>query len=418
MRKLWLLCFPLLFLPNFNRAYETSYGVMELSDFFIGPFLILLLIAPSVAHRQKISQVNLLLLCFLVWASLTTLSIHARYEYPDPVPVIVGCFVKLAKLSVYVCGGVLISTKLTDSRVRAQWLWSLLAAVVMLSSGLLIGINGERSDLADNLQGYKSYNSIIVSMAILLSFVGGLWIDNAARGTWRLAAMLVVGFAMFSALLSASLDAHGRGGWLALIVGCSYIFFKKARRTKAFAIVLFLGLMIAGAYAILPNFKSLVDLTFSSSEDVETSRVSGVDEGERVTTWMHEAPRLINAPLLGTGFYHRGPTAGLWETGSHNFFIQMFLETGVVGGVLVIMIFALMWRQAGSAVSQKAKVSVATRAAVVTAVIGGMSGEYFYGNVTVLVLFAVFACAGGGLRETVMRSTQDIEMSAWRWGAS
>jgi len=405
MSRLWLFCFPLLFLPNLGFSHETAYGVLEMSDWVIGPFVLLLLMAPSVDHRQKISQVNILLVGFLVWASLSTLSIHARYDYLDVVPVLIGCFVKLAKLALYVTAGVLISTRLVSSRVRAQWLWSLLAAVVMLSAGLLMSINGESTQLMDSLAGYKSYNSIIVSIAILGSYVAGLWIDNAASRRWRSAALLVVGLGICSVLLSASLTAHGRGGWLALIVGCGYIFWKKTGRTRAFAIVLFLGLTGAAAYKILPNFKSLVDTTISSSDDTDSYRLSGVDEGGRVTTWIHEAPKLINAPLLGTGFYHRGGPTGLWDTGSHNFFIQMFLETGVAGGVLVIMVFVLMWRQAGSAVSRQARISIATRAALITAVVGGMSGEYYYGNVSVLVLFAVFACAGAGRLETVTHLT-------------
>jgi O-antigen ligase len=403
MTRLWLFCFPLLFLPNLGFSQETTYGVVELSDWVIVPFVLLLLIAPSVGYRQKISQVNLLLVGFLVWASLSTLSIHARYDYLDAVPVLIGCFVKLAKLALYVTAGVLIATKLISARVRAQWLWSLLAAVAILSAGLLASVDGQRTQFMDNVAGYKSYNSMIVSMVILLSFIAGLWIDNAASRRWRSAALVVVGFAICAVLLSASLDAHGRGGWLALIVGCGYIFWKKTRRTKAFAIVLFLGLIGFSAYRTLPNFKSLVDTTISSPDQDEANQISGVDEGARVDTWIHEAPKLVNAPLLGTGFYHRGGPSGLWDTGSHNFFIQMFLETGVVGGVLVIMIFALMWRQAGSAISRQAKISVATRAALITAIVGGMSGEYYYGNVSVLVLFAVFAMAGAGRLETVTR---------------
>ncbi|HXM22091.1 MAG TPA: O-antigen ligase family protein [Terriglobales bacterium] len=420
MSKLWLFCFPLLFLPNLGFSYETPYGVLEASDWVIGPFVLLLVIAPSADHRQKISQVNLLLVGFLLWASLSTLSIHARYNYLDVVPVLVGCFAKLAKLALYVMAGVLISTKLISSRVRAQWLWSLLAAVVMLSVGLLMGINDQSTQLMDSGAGYKSYNSIIVSMAILGSYIAGLWIDNVASRRWRSAAMLVVGFAICSVLLSASLTAHGRGGWLALIVGCGYIFWKKTRRTRAFAIVLFLSLTASAAYEALPNFKSLVDTTISSRDDAETYRVSGVDEGARVTAWMHEAPNLINAPLLGTGFYHRGGPSGLWDTGSHNFFIQMFLETGVVGGVLVLMVFVLMWRQAGSAISRQARISIATRAALITAVVGGMSGEYYYGNVSVLVLFAVFAFAGAGRLETVTRSAgnQGLQIRSWQRVAS
>jgi O-antigen ligase len=420
MTKLWLLCFPLLFLPNLGFSHETAYGVLEMSDWVIGPFVLLLVIAPSVDHRQKITQVNLLLVGFLVWASLSTLSIHARYDYLDAVPVLIGCFVKLAKLALYVTAGILISTKLVSSRVRAQWLWSLLAAMVMLSVGVLMSINGQSTQLMDSVAGYKSYNSVIVSVAILGAYVSGLWIDNATSRRWRSAATLVVGFAICAVLLSASLTAHGRGGWLALIVGCGYIFWKKTRKTKAFAIVLLLSLAGTAAYKTLPNFKSLVDNTLSSSDDTETYRVSGVDEGARVTTWIHEAPKLINAPLLGTGFYHRGGPSGLWDTGSHNFFIQMFLETGVVGGVLVIMVFVLMWRQAGSAVSRQARISVATRAALITAVVGGMSGEYYYGNVSVLVLFAVFAIAGAGRLETVARlaGNQGLQVRSWQRIAS
>ena len=420
MSRLWLLCFPLLFLPNLGFSYETQYGVLEVSDWVIGPFVLLLLIAPSVDHRQKISQVNLLLVGFLVWASLSTLSIHARYDYLDVAPVLIRCFGKLAKLALYAAAGVLISGKLISPRVRTQWLWSLLAAVAMLSVGLLLSINDQSTQMMDSVAGYKSYNSTIVAMAILGAYIAGLWIDNAASRRWLSAAMLVVGFAICSVFLSASMTAHGRGGWLALIVGCGYIFWKKTRRTRAFAILLFLSLAGSAAYKTLPNFKSLVDTTISSPDDTDTYRVSGVDEGARVTTWMHEAPKLINAPLLGTGFYHRGGPSGLWDTGSHNFFLQMFLETGVVGGVLVIMAFALMWRQSGSAAARQARISIATRAALITAVVGGMSGEYYYGNVSVLVLFAVFAGAGAGRLETVTRlvGNRALQIRSWQRVAS
>jgi O-antigen ligase len=418
--KLWLFCFPLLFLPNLGFSYETPYGVLEVSDWVIVPFVLLLVIAPSIDHQQKISQVKLLLIGFLVWASLSTLSIHARYDYLDVIPVLLVCFVKLSKLALYVAAGVLISAKFIHARVRDQWFWSLLAAVVMLSAGLLMSIDGQSTQVMDNVAGYKSYNSIIISMVILLSFIAGLWIDNAASRKWRSAAIVVVGFALVSVILSASLTAHGRGGWLALIVGCGYIFWKKTRKTKAFAVVLLVSLAGSVAYKTLPNFKSLVDSTLSTPDDTETYRVSRVDEGARVTTWMHEAPKLINAPVLGTGFYHRGGPSGLWDTGSHNFFIQMFLETGVVGGVLVIMVFVIMWRQAGSAVSRQAKITIATRAALITAIVGGMSGEYYYGNVSVLVLFAVFATAGSVRLEgpTRLVSNRGVQIQSWQRAAS
>ncbi len=390
-----------------------------MSDWVLGPFVLLLLLAPSVNRQQRVPRVNVLLICFLVWASLSSLSIQARYDYLDVVPVLFGCFIKLSKLALYATAGVLISTKLVSSRVHAQWLWSILAAVVILTIGLLMSINSQSTQLMDSVAGYKSYNSIIVSIAILASYIAGLWVDSAASRKWRSAALLVLGAVIGSVLLSASLTAHGRGGWLALIAGYGYILWKKTRRSSAFAILLLLSLGGLAAYRTLPNFKALIDHTVSPSDDLETYRVSGVDEGARIDIWIHEAPKLINAPLLGTGFYHRGGTSGLWDTGSHNFFIQMFLETGVVGGAIVIMVFVVMWRQAGSAVSRQARISVATRAALVAAIVGGMSGEYYYGNISVLVLFAVFACSGAGRSETDTRiaPTPGFQIRSWHGGA-
>jgi hypothetical protein len=166
------------------------------------------------------------------------------------------------------------------------------------------------------------------------------------------------------------------------------------------------------AYETLPNFQSLVDLTLSPSDDAP---LQSVDDGARFSTWVHEAPKLINAPVLGTGFYHRGGTSGLWDSGSHNFFLQMFLETGIVGGILVMSVFALTWRQAGPTATSRNKISVATRAALMTAVVGGMSGEYYYGGVSVLVLFATFAIAGGLPTVEVIFMTDKMRSHVVRW---
>jgi len=140
-----------------------------------------------------------------------------------------------------------------------------------------------------------------------------------------------------------------------------------------------------------------------------------VDDGARFSTWVHEAPKLINAPVLGTGFYHRGGTSGLWDSGSHNFFLQMFLETGIVGGILMMSVFALTWRQAGLKTTSPNKISVATRAALITAIVGGMSGEYFYGGVSVLVLFATFAIAAALPTVEVVFMTDKMRSHVVRW---
>ncbi len=390
MKRLWLFCFPLLFMPNFGFSRQTPFGVLEVCDWLIVPFIVLLLIAPSARYEQRGTRLNPLLWGFLLWALFSTLSIHFRYEYIDDLPIVIGSCLKLAKLFLYAIAGVLIARKLSDAKVRGEWMWSLLAALIILSIGLVSG-GDPSTNSADALEGYKSYNAVIVSVAILCSYIAGLWIDNVGSHKWRLCAGATILVAICAVLVSSSLVSHGRGGWLAFAVGFGYILWKRAQTLKTLAIILIVGLACLAAYETLPNFKSLVDLTLTPSDD---SQFESVDDGARISTWVHEAPKIISAPLLGTGFYHRGGSSGLWDTGSHNFFIQMFLETGVVGGVLLISVLILAWRQARLTGASQNCISVATRAALITAIVGGMSGEYYYGGVGVLAFFAVLAIAG------------------------
>ena len=274
---------------------------------------------------------------FLVWALLSTLSIHFRYQYLDDVPILIGSCLKLVKLMLLVIAGVLIARKLSDPKTRGEWMWSLLGALIMLSMGLLASSGGPDVQPTEALEGYKSYNAIIVSVAILCSYIAGLWIDNIGSRRWRQYASVSIAFAICSVFISSSLSSHGRGGWLALAVGFGYIFWKRTQTLKTLAIIFIVGLASVTAYETLPNFQSLVDLTLSPPDDTS---LQSVDDGARFSTWV-KAPKLVNAPILGTGFYHRGGTSGLWDTGSDNFFLQMFLETGVVGGILIMSVFSL-----------------------------------------------------------------------------
>jgi O-antigen ligase len=412
MKRLWLFYFPLLFMPNFGFTHQTDFGVLEVSDWLIVPFIVLLLVAPSAKYEQRVSKLNPLLYAFLVWALLSILSIHFRYEYLDDVPILVGSCLKLARLALYVIPGVFAARRLSDPGVRGDWLWSLLAGLFILSAGLLASGGDTGVQPTDALEGYKSYNAIIVSMAILCSYIAGLWIDNVGSRRWSRCAGIVVVFAVCSVLVSSSLSSHGRGGWLAFATGFGYVLFKRTQTLKTLVIILILGSASLAAYETLPNLKSLVDLTISPVEDTQSQ---SVDDGARISTLAHEAPNFINAPLFGTGFYHRGGASGLWNTGSHNFFLQMFLETGIVGGLLLLAIFALTWRQAKLTAISQNKISVATRAALITAIVGGMSGEYYYGGVSVLVLFAIYAIAGSLPAAEVVFLTDKARSQIVRW---
>ncbi|MGD0178220.1 MAG: O-antigen ligase family protein [Terriglobales bacterium] len=412
MKRLWLFFFPLLFMPNVGFSHRTDFGVLEVCDWLIVPFIVSLILVPSARYEQRVAKLKPLMWGFLVWALLSTLSIHFRYEYLDDVPILIGSCLKLARLVLYVIAGVLIARKLGDPRTRAGWTWSLLVALVVLSIGLLVSSGNPDAQPTDALEGYKSYNAIIVSVAILCSYIAGLWIDNVGSRKWRQCASVAIAFAICAVFISSSLSSHGRGGWLAFATGFGYILWKRTQTLKSVLIVVLVGLASITAYETLPNFRSVIDLTLTPSDDAP---LQSVDDGARISTWIHEGPKLIDAPLLGTGFYHRGGTSGLWDSGSHNFFLQMFLETGVVGGILVISVFVLAWRQARLTAMSRNKISVATRAALVTALVGGMSGEYYYGGVSVLVVFATFAMAGALPAVEVVFMTDKARSQIVRW---
>lgn len=399
-------------MPNVGFSHRTDFGVLEVCDWLIVPFIVSLILVPSARYEQRVAKLKPLMWGFLVWALLSTLSIHFRYEYLDDVPILIGSCLKLARLMLYVIAGVLIARKLGDPRTRAGWTWSLLAALIVLSIGLLASSGNPDAQPTDALEGYKSYNAIIVSVAILCSYIAGLWIDNVGSRKWRQCASVAIAFAICAVFISSSLSSHGRGGWLAFATGFGYILWKRTQTLKSVLIIVLVGLASITAYETLPNFRSVIDLTLSPSDDAP---LQSVDDGARISTWIHEGPKLIDAPLLGTGFYHRGGTSGLWDSGSHNFFLQMFLETGVVGGILVISLFVLAWRQARLTAMSRNKISVATRAALVTALVGGMSGEYYYGGVSVLVVFAAFAMAGALPAVEVVFMTDKARSQIVRW---
>jgi len=394
MTKLWIFFFPLLFLPALGFSQTTSYGVLELSDWLILPFMALLLMAPSVRYPQRVSKLNILCLAFIGWASIGIVTIHFRYDYFDDVPIMLGCLLKLGRLALYVTVGLLIAKKEVNGGIRRLWNWSLLASLGVLAFGLF-AYGNSTAESGGSIDAYKSYNATIVTISILALYIFGLWIEKSATQIWNACAILCLLFAAVSVLLSASSESHhGRGGWLAAIVGCAYVLFKNARTARALFVASLLGCLVMAGYWMLPNARSLIDSTLFSSSSGSDSNYTGVDDGARLSTWSHEAPKLADAPVFGSGFYHRGGESGLWDTGSHNFFLQMFLETGMVGGSLVVAIFVVMWRETIPSMRRHLAIAVPTRSALIAAIAGALSGEYYYGGVTVLLLLAIFAFVG------------------------
>lgn len=105
MKRLWLYCFPLLFLPNLGFARRTPFGTLELTDMLMGPYLVCLAFAPRAAGRLNVERVVPLFCFFVSWALFGTLSIGVRYDYGGSTAVVWFGLLKLFKLSLYAAAG-------------------------------------------------------------------------------------------------------------------------------------------------------------------------------------------------------------------------------------------------------------------------------------------------------------------------
>ncbi|MBX6311473.1 MAG: O-antigen ligase family protein [Isosphaeraceae bacterium] len=392
MRSLWLAWLPLLFLPNLGFGGPTGFGTLELSDFLIAPFLVLVALAGRRRGPVAICRLTPLLVGFAGWALLSTLLVRERYGYPDHLAVITGVL-KLGKLVLYGAAGVLAARALSDEGQRGRFPWALLAAGLVVAVALL-----QLRDPTEALRpgqvpaGYKAANAVSVMMAVLLCYLGGLWACGLGTPRWRGLAgpglvVMVLGF-----LLS-----RGRGGWVAALAGAAYLVYRQGLGPRLLVALAGGAAVIRAAYGMLPDFRTEVDRTIWPDPDAlrwNQSGVGGFDDGARLSTWAHELAAFARSPLLGTGFFHRGGSSGLWATGSHNFFLQMFLETGLVGGLLVLGAFWRMWRHAGSAPARALGQDAPVRSALVAALVGGLTGEYFYGGMVLFTLLLTFAPVG------------------------
>lgn len=417
LSRWWLLLFPLLYLPNLGFASATAFGTLEVSDFLIGPYIALVLFA---VHKQGARQYQRLwpwLLGFVLVAFVSTATIWWRYPVTSSYPVTFG-LLKLGKLSLYGVAGVLTARALSLPRHRSRFDWALLAGAVVVAISLLAMPDREsRWDPSGANLTYNSLNAISVSMAIMFVWLTGrIWFGGGTE-RWRRVALwtlpvLLLGFSL----------SDGRGGWVAALAGLFFLLVRSEVSRRVVAVVA-LGVCTLGfAYVQFPQFKEDVDRTLWPDQEFLArygAGVAGVDDGARPITWANEVKKFPDAPILGTGFFHRGGASGLWTTGSHNFWLQMLLESGAVGfGVLSIALW-MLWRQARRCTQRDC--GVALQAALVAALVGGLSGEYFYGGMVLFTLLAVYAPVGGERSTVCMRAARtadSVTSSAWYPGAT
>jgi len=177
--------------------------------------------------------------------------------------------------------------------------------------------------------GYAGANGLAAFTAQASIFL--LALAGFERRGWIRAAYY--GLAVYSAIcLMYSLS---RGGYVAFLVGCFAIGLLKQRKLLVFlAIFLFTWTSI-----VPPAVQQRVEMTY----DQQSGSLDGSSE-TRISLWTNAMQVFDSHEVLGTGFdtyaymhLNKGNFGGYYAD-THNYFVKVLVETGVVGLVLFLCI--------------------------------------------------------------------------------
>lgn len=317
------------------------------SLFFTGPNVIPLLVAVTllvaVIAAQLVARVtniglaipgstlSVVLLLYTGWLALTVLW--------SPVPSVSGLsFWLMASLPLAFWCGVLLP-------VRERHSWTVLAGAIVFV-GLALAGNGvyqlwalgeePRSVFADvNVHaGLLNLLAIPVGSYFLMTWTGS---KSATALRW------LFGGAFFLLVYGAMLT-KGRGAILALAAGVLITFMAAARRVPARAFLVAGGLVVSAYIA--------ADLSWSGalSERVGTLLSPSTASPERFLIWERAWQLLMSSPWLGVGLGmfplvwppFRHPEDGSAGYFAHNDYLQIWIEAGLPGLLLLLTALGLM----------------------------------------------------------------------------
>lgn len=151
--------------------------------------------------------------------------------------------------------------------------------------------------------------------------------------------MKLIGYVLVAATLFGTMYEFSRGAYLAVLVGVLVLGILKDRK-----LLVILGLFMFTWQAVVPvAVRQRVLMTHDSSGQLEASAQ------ERVDLWSDAEKSILADPIFGDGFatYMYGQHVANLEN-PHNWYVQVMVETGVIGLILALMLvgqmFAVSWR--------------------------------------------------------------------------
>jgi putative inorganic carbon (hco3(-)) transporter len=134
------------------------------------------------------------------------------------------------------------------------------------------------------------------------------------------------------------LFSFSRGGYAAVLVGITFLGLVKKR-----SFLMIVAILLLSWQTIVPNaVRERVMMTYTEGEGLDASAETRVD------LWQDALEIIKTNPITGTGydtysFMHR---LGYGDT--HNLYLKVALETGVIGLLLVLLMLVRFWSEAYS----------------------------------------------------------------------
>jgi len=376
----WIYLLPLLYFPNvigFNGA--TPIGVLELMDVVIFPLLGILIFLKTSDKKNMDLKPYKLLRQFIIWLILGALIFPLKFDYPDSFPWLLTIS-KVAKFGLYIFFGYMVTLKYKSEYFNKYLLSLIVIGVFMAYSNVFLKYNMEE-ELARLL--FSADNVLAVALAALLSFFTYLAVyGKGIKRSVKLALLCSIPLILLGLLLS-----DGRAAIGAYVISIGVMFLLKINSPKVWVGVILASGLIVVFYFTQADFRGNLDRTINPSDEyLRKNKMDGYgfDDGKRFSGISNEFPKYWENPIFGTGFFHRGYKTGLMAMGSHNYYLQMLLESGIVGFIFIMGFLKYLWtssfRKKGS------PVAFAFFLSLISVYISSFTGEYLYASEALMML--------------------------------
>ncbi len=404
---LWLAGLALMFTPDLSMSRPTDVGSLQPSDWVLLILLPALLIGPGRAVRLP-ARVRTAFWLFLGVALLSILAFPLRYPDADPVMLYRG-LTKLVKFAIYALIGPLVARRILSDDDYRRAVSALIVGGFIAACSLMLTAHQRWHPGAASFSKwdylYQASNSLSVTLAALVCLLFGLWYTDAASPP-----KLVGRIGVLLALVIGLIITGGRGGWVAAAFGLAYVAATGRPTLRSVAMAASVVVVAVGMAFAFPQVMGRIERISDPSTASLAMQQTGFSDEGRLHALTNELPKLWSAPIVGVGFFNRGDPTDLDPTGSHNFFAQMALETGLLGLLFLLWLLWGLWRVKSP--PQLKRPLAAFHAAVVAICIACLSGEYLYGGLNLMLLSVLYCSTMALVQRGVVRTTAPIPSPA------